>query len=153
MMRREGRGAIVLAACVPSHWLLDYVMHRPDMPLYPGGARYGLGLWNSLEVTLAKEFGMFAVGAAIYLSSTRAKDRTGVIALWSLLFGLASLYLASVFGPPPPSVRVLAASALIMWVTIPGARGRSGTARPAVPQVHATVEMIMILISGYLCVR
>jgi hypothetical protein len=69
MMRREGRGAIVLAACVPSHWLLDYVMHRPDMPLYPGGARYGLGLWNSLEVTLAMEFGMFAVGAAIYLSS------------------------------------------------------------------------------------
>jgi hypothetical protein len=119
MMRREGRGAIVLAACVPSHWLLDCVMHRPDMPLCPGGARYGLGLWNSLEVTLAMEFGMFAVGAAIYLSSTRAKDCTGVIALWSLLFGLAGLYLASVFGPPPPSVRVLAASALIMWVTIP----------------------------------
>lgn len=33
MMQREGRGAIVLAACVPSHWLLDYVMHRPDMAL------------------------------------------------------------------------------------------------------------------------
>ena len=106
-------------------------------------------MWNSLEVTLAKEFGMFAVGAAIYLSSTRAKDRTGVIALWSLLFGLASLYLASVFGPPPPRVRVLAASALIMWVTIPWGAWADGTARPAVPQVHATVEMIILYISGY----
>ena len=45
-LRRDGRAAFVFALCVPSHWLLDFIAHRPDMPIVPGGPRYGLGLWN-----------------------------------------------------------------------------------------------------------
>ena len=78
------RGAVVLGLCVPSHWLLDYIAHRPDMPLVPGGARYGLGLWNSVPATLAVELGLFVIGSTLYLRGTRAKDRTGQYALWSL---------------------------------------------------------------------
>src|SRR6266498_3662872 len=47
-----GRGALVVALLVVSHWLLDFVTHRPDMPLYPGGRLVGLGLWNSEAATV-----------------------------------------------------------------------------------------------------
>jgi membrane-bound metal-dependent hydrolase YbcI (DUF457 family) len=118
---RDGRAAAILAACVPSHWLLDYVTHRPDMPLFPGSARYGLGLWNSLPGTLTAELGIYGAGVALYLGATRAKDRTGVYALWSLLTLLFVLYFASTFGPPPPSEHLLAMSAIAIWLTVPWA--------------------------------
>jgi hypothetical protein len=78
-------------------------------------------LWNSLPLTVVVEFALFAAGTAVYLSVTRAKDRTGNLALWSLLGLLAVLYLASLFGPPPPSVPVLAWSAMAIWITVPWA--------------------------------
>src|SRR5437867_10340755 len=49
----DGRAALVVALLVVSHWLLDYVTHRPDMPLYPGGTPWGLGLWNSVTGAVA----------------------------------------------------------------------------------------------------
>ena len=121
MVRRNTRSALLVGFLVPSHWLLDFLAHRPDMPLYPGGARYGLGMWNSLLLTIVVEYALFAAGIAIYVSTTRAKDRTGNLALWSLLGLLAVLYPASLFGPPPPSVQVLAWSALAIWITVPWA--------------------------------
>jgi hypothetical protein len=120
-IRRDARAAAVVAACVPSHWVLDYIAHRPDMPLFPGGARYGLGLWNSLPGTLAAELGLYVAGIALYLSSTHAKDRAGVYVLWSLLILLLVIYISSLFGPPPPSERALALSALAIWLTVPWA--------------------------------
>jgi hypothetical protein len=130
-IRRSLRGALVLAMCVPSHWLLDYVAHRPDMPLVPGGARHGLGLWNSLPATLTVEFVLLAAGVAAYVSAVRLKDRAGRYALWSLLILLLLLYLGSVFGPPPPSARILAVSALAISLTVPWAAwaDRHGQAR------------------------
>ncbi len=120
-IRRDGRGAFVVGACVPTHWLLDYVAHRPDMPLVPRGPRYGLGMWNSLPLTIAVELGLFGIGILIYLSARRAADRTAHIALWSLVGLLVVVYFASTFGPPPPNVRVLAVSALVIWLTVPWA--------------------------------
>jgi hypothetical protein len=120
-MRRDARGAIVLGLCVPSHWLLDFFSHRPDMPLIPGGARYGLGLWNHPAATMIVEFGLFAAGVAIYHSAVRLKDRAHLYALWSLLILLCLLYLGSTFGPPPPDTRTLAFSALAIWLTVPWA--------------------------------
>src|SRR5580698_91680 len=62
---RYRAGAIAIWIGVVSHWVLDWVTHRPDMPLYPGGARYGLGLWNSIAGTMLVEFLMFAVVASV----------------------------------------------------------------------------------------
>ena len=89
------------------------------MPIYPGGAKYGLGMWNSLPLTIVVEFALFAAGTAVYLSVTRAKDLTGHLALWSLLGLLAVLFPASLFGPPPPSVHTLAWCAIAIWLTVP----------------------------------
>jgi len=118
--RKDFKTAALAGALLPTHWLLDYFSHRPDMPLYPGGPKVGLGMWNSLPLTLVVEFGLFAAGVAIYLTATRSKGGWN-LGFWSFALFLAVLYPASVFGPPPPSVRVLALSALALWLTIPWA--------------------------------
>lgn len=121
LAKRHARDAMIVGLLVPTHWVLDVIAHRPDMPIYPGGAKFGLGMWQSLVLTLVVEYGLFALGIAIYLNCTRAMDRTGNFALWSLLGLLAAIYLGSVFGPPPPNVHALAFSALGIWLTVPWA--------------------------------
>ena len=111
--RRDGRGTGIVAALVVSHWLLDALSHRPDLPLTPtGSARVGLGLWHSVPATLVVEGAMFAVGVWVYATFTRAKDRVGRLAFAAYVGTLAVLYLASVLGPPPPSWRTVAWTAL-----------------------------------------
>jgi hypothetical protein len=119
LARRYLAGALALAAGVVSHWVLDLVTHRPDLPVLPRGPYVGLGLWNSLPATLAVEGGLYALGIAAYTRVTHARDATGTWALWSLLVLLAALWLAALLGPPPPSEKVLAWSALSGWLFVP----------------------------------
>jgi hypothetical protein len=99
------RGAfLALSALVLSHWILDFATHGPDMPLYPGGARFGLGLWKSLPLTVAVEVPMYAVGVWIYARTTRPKDAIGRWAFWALVAFLLISYFGNLMGPPPPSV-------------------------------------------------
>ena len=116
--RRDLRTAPVVGALLPTHWLLDYFAHRPDMPLYPGGPKVGLGMWNSLPLTLLVEFGLFLIGLFVYLSATRSKGPRSY-GLWSFVLFLAVVYAASLLGPPPPNVRMVALSALALWLTVP----------------------------------
>lgn len=118
--RRDIRAALVVAALLPTHWLLDYLAHRPDMPLYPGGPKVGLGMWNSLPLTLLVEFALFLIGLLLYLSATRSQGR-GSYGFWSFVLFLGAVYIASLVGPPPPNVRVVALSALALWLTVPWA--------------------------------
>jgi hypothetical protein len=118
VLRRDRNGAWWIAALVLSHWVLDFISHRPDMPLWPGGPLVGLGLWYSVPATLAVEFLIFGAGVWLYVSVTRARDLWGQVLLWAFVALLAVLYVASVFGPPPPSVRVLAMSGLLGWLFV-----------------------------------
>ena len=98
----------VLFLLVVSHWLLDFITHRPDMPLYPGGGpKVGLGLWNSVAATVVVELAMYAAAVWIYLRSTRARDRTGRWAFLALAVFLVVVYGANIAGPPPPSVEAI----------------------------------------------
>lgn len=117
--RGTPKAALLIVAVVLSHWLLDVIAHRPDMPLTLGGdTRLGMGLWNSLPGTLAVESALFAVCTALYAVTTRALDRIGRWALWGLLAFLVLVYLASVFGPPPPSTAAVAWSAQAIWLLV-----------------------------------
>jgi hypothetical protein len=102
----------VIAALVVSHWFLDFVTHRPDMPLYPGGAKFGLGLWNSIPLTMLVEVPMFAAGVWIYLGATRARDAIGRWGLAALAVLLLLIYLANPASPPPPSVSAVSILAI-----------------------------------------
>ena len=119
---RYRRGALVVGAGVFSHWLLDFVTHRPDMPLYPGSAvSVGLGLWNSRAGTMLVESAMFAAGVWIYARCTRARDRRGAAGFWAMVVVLLLLYVSTAFGPPPPNEKILKVGAFIAWVFIPWA--------------------------------
>lgn len=113
------RVAACLAGVVASHWVLDALVHRADLPLAPGvEPRVGLGLWHSLPATAALEGACFAAGVAIYLRSTRAVDGVGRWALWGLLLFLVGIYAANLFGPPPPSTAAVTWSAQAMWLIV-----------------------------------
>jgi hypothetical protein len=111
----------VIMVLVMSHWLLDFITHRPDMPLYPGGPRFGLDLWHSIPATVAVEVPMFAAGLWIYTRATHPRDRVGKWAFGSLVVTLLLIYVANIFSPPPPSVNALAIVAIaggalfILW--------------------------------------
>ena len=114
---RDRAGAFTVGLLVVSHWVLDFVTHRPDLPLSPGGAtRVGLGLWNSVGATLLVESLLFAAGLALYVSVTRASDRTGRYAFWALVVFILVIYAANVLGPPPANVRAIAWGALAGWL-------------------------------------
>jgi len=113
-VRGDRAGAVWLGIAVASHWVLDFVSHRPDLPLYPGGEmRFGLGLWQSLPATFAVEGLMFAAGIALYMQSTKAKDRTGTIAWWAFVALLLVLYIPGPWSPPPPSANAVAILGII----------------------------------------
>lgn len=107
--RRRRLSAALLALVVLSHWFLDLVVHRPDLPLAPGSdMKVGFGLWNSVGGTLLVEGALFVVGVRFYLTGSQASDRIGHWALYGLLALLLVSYVATVFGPPPPSVTAIA---------------------------------------------
>jgi hypothetical protein len=114
--RHYARGAWILFAVVMSHWLLDFVSHRPDMALAPGVQQcFGLGLWNSVAATVAVEGGMWLVAIIMYVHVTRAKSRTGIYAFWIIVAFLTLAWYGNIAGPPPHSTRAMAASSLIFF--------------------------------------
>jgi hypothetical protein len=114
-----GKGVFRLTtALVLSHWLLDAVSHRPDLPLYPGGPKVGWGLWNSIPLTLAVELTMYAAGLWVYLRATRAQDAIGRWAFGALAVFLAFAYLANLIGGAPPSVPALYITAIISTIVL-----------------------------------
>lgn len=119
-IRRYVRGAWIVGALVVSHWALDLVVHRPDLPLWPGSPMtVGLGLWNSVAGTLVVEFGLLVLGAVVYVRTTRARDRIGSWGLWAMLVLLGAILLSGLVSPPPPDPRVIAYSALGLWLFVP----------------------------------
>lgn len=105
-------GAIVLWFGVVSHWLLDWITHRPDMPLYPGSRRHGLGLWNSIAGTMIVELAMFLAGVWLYARATQARDRIGRYGFAAFVLVLLGLDIGDRFSGPPPDVSSL------IWLSI-----------------------------------
>lgn len=113
---RYGFGAWTVGVLVLSHWMLDWVTHRPDLPLWPGGPRVGLGMWHSLPVTVVVEMLIFGVGLAVYVGTTRPRDAIGRWAFWGLMGFYLAIYFENAYGPPPPNERTLAWFALLAWL-------------------------------------
>ncbi len=115
--RRYIAGTLITGARVISHWLLDALVHRPDLPLTPNGSTLiGFGIWNSIPLTFAIEGAMFVAALWVYLSCTASKDRVGRYAMWSFIAINLIIYVVNPFGPPPPSEHALAFVALGVWI-------------------------------------
>lgn len=118
-LRQDRRGALLVGLAVLSHWLLDAVVHQPDLPLYPGSAVLaGLTLWDSLPATLAVEVPLFLIGVWLYLRATRPRDRIGTWGLGGLVGLLAVIYVGNLFGPPPPDVTAIAWVGQLQWLLV-----------------------------------
>jgi membrane-bound metal-dependent hydrolase YbcI (DUF457 family) len=116
---RRSSAAVVIALVVLSHWVLDWITHRPDMPLTMSGpTRVGLGLWNSVPGTIVAEGLIFVAGVVLYARTTRARDRIGSIGCWILVTLLIVIYVANLAGPPPPSAQAVAWSAEALWLLV-----------------------------------
>jgi len=113
---RYGYGGWTVGVLVLSHWVLDWATHRPDLPLWPGGPRVGLGMWHSVPLTMCVELVLFGVCLAIYLGTSRPRDGVGRWAFWGLMVFYAGVYFANVFSPPPGDARTVAWAALATWL-------------------------------------
>ncbi len=116
LFTKNRKGALLLVPLVVSHWLLDYITHRPDLQLSPfSETRFGLSLWNYPTVGIALETTMFVAGILLYYVMVKPQRK---IAFWSLAGLFVIIYFMNIFGPPPPSVEMVAWSANGMWLFI-----------------------------------
>lgn len=116
---RSRAGAWVVGVLAVSHWVLDVIVHRPDLPLALGSeTRMGFGLWNSIPATIALELALYAAGVYVYLRSTAARDGIGRNGFWTLALLLLFIFLGNAFGPPPPNEQVLALFGLAGWLVV-----------------------------------
>ncbi|MBI4417960.1 MAG: hypothetical protein HY563_04230 [Ignavibacteriales bacterium] len=118
-VKKQLKAALVVGVGVLSHWVLDFIVHRPDLPLVPGtDLRVGLGVWNSLPATIALEGLLLAGGVLLYITITHSVNRTGVVSFWSLIAFLIIVFLANLLGPAPPDTPALGYVGLSMWLFV-----------------------------------
>ena len=118
-LKRSRFAALVIGFLVVSHWLLDTIVHRPDLPLYPGSnILIGFNAWSSLPLTLVIELSLFVLGVWLYLHTTVATDNKGKWGVVILVLFLLLVYLASVFGSPPPSSEAIAWVGQSQWLIV-----------------------------------
>lgn len=110
------RTSLLIGGLVTSHWVLDWVSHRPDLPLWPGGQMTRLGLWNSVPATLIVEGAMFGLGVFLFLQTVELNGRKGMLALYSLLLLVVAIWASQPFSPPPPNAGAIAVVGLSMFL-------------------------------------
>ena len=118
--KRDSRSAVIVGLAVLSHWFLDFVVHIADLPLTPfSDFKVGMGLWNSLELTILIESIIFIGGAYLYYKNTTATSSKGKWGFWLLIgfFILTDIY--NMFGPPPEdSIPMLFVSFAVLQVIV-----------------------------------
>ena len=117
-MKRQGslRAPTFLALAVLSHWFLDLIVHQPDLPVYDEGWKVGLGLWNHPWVELAVELVLVAAGLVYYFKQSPELSKARRIGVVALCLVVVAIQLAGDYGPPPPSVKVMALSGFVLYV-------------------------------------
>lgn len=129
---KERRAAVfwILLACVFSHWLLDLLVHVPDLPLIGNSAKVGFGLWRHVEISLPLELASLWIGAFIYMRGIPATK--GNSWLWTFVGALSLLQLYAAFGPVPTTPFAEAQTALFAYIVLALLAGLAGRARRAV---------------------
>jgi hypothetical protein len=116
LVTKNRQGALLLAALVVSHWILDLITHRPDLQLSPfSETRVGFGLWNHPVLEPVIEFGMFFAGAIIYYGATNVRRK---LSYWLLIVFFTLFHIANLIGPPPPSTEMVSWSANALWLFV-----------------------------------
>jgi membrane-bound metal-dependent hydrolase YbcI (DUF457 family) len=119
LFKKDGRSSVLLGILVLSHWVLDFIAHRPDLPLSPwNDQKFGLGLWNSRPATIVIELILFIGGVVLYTIATKPKNKTSQFALWSFFAFMVTVYFANAINPPPHSTSIIALLGLSQWLLV-----------------------------------
>jgi hypothetical protein len=112
--------AVFVGAAVFSHWVLDWIVHRPDLPLYDNSVKVGLGLWNYPVFAFVLEIVVLFSGMYLYMRTTRPLARGGSFGI--VIFGFVMLAFQAYvfFGPPPSSDKAAAVTALVLYSAFAG---------------------------------
>ena len=107
--------AAIVGGAVFSHWILDLLVHRPDLALFDDSHKVGLGLWNYPIIAFVLEIALLFGGVALYLKTTKPKDGIGRYGM--LVFGVVAVVVQAYvfFGPPPVSDTAMALTALGLY--------------------------------------
>ena len=113
----ERRAAViaVVAGAVFSHWLLDLVVHVPDLPLIGDTDKVGFGLWRWIWISLPLELVTLLAGAIVYARTVPSKTRRGDLGLWVFVAAMVAVELYGAFGPAPESPAAEAQTALVAY--------------------------------------
>lgn len=110
-----------LGVCVFSHWVLDFLVHGPDLLLMPRGElRVGLGLWRFREGTFALESLLVIAGWLVYMYCTRERNPAGRYASGIFVAFLIAVEAGNLYGPPPPTIQMVAVSGLVAYFSFAG---------------------------------
>jgi hypothetical protein len=110
--REDTLASLVIAACVFSHWVLDLVVHRPDLPLYDNADKVGLGLWNFPALALGLEAALLFGGMLVYFRL--GVQRRAALSVFGVIMLAVQVYVF--FGPPPASDKAAAGTAIVAYV-------------------------------------
>jgi len=113
---RSRAAGMAIAVMVASHWFLDWLVHRPDLPLGPGSPLFGLGLWDSIPVTFAVEGTLFVAAIETYRRAVPARDVVGRWAFAGLIAFTTLIWVTQPWSPPPPNVMSIAVVGLSLWL-------------------------------------
>jgi len=111
---RGKRTGLILAAAVFSHWVLDLIVHVPDMSLYDSVGKMGFGLWNHRAAALALEMAVLFGGAALLYRTAAHKARL----IGFVVFLAAVQVVNTFFFPPPKSDHAIGITAFVSYIVL-----------------------------------
>lgn len=119
LITKNNGGAWLLGCLVVSHWVLDLIVHIPDLPLYPGESpKVGLGLWNSPTLTILVEGTIFVTGVLLYVRTKKEVNIRVSWWFWSLIIFLLFVQVMNFISPPPPSIEAIAWAGQLQWIFV-----------------------------------
>jgi hypothetical protein len=118
-LQSKWRIAALLAVAVFSHWVLDALVHRPELPVAGAASRrLGLGLWNNMPVALLLEAALVLLGLYLFVSGTRLGRPRSIALVVLTLVAMVFTALGMTLAPAPPSAAAMAASSLATLIVV-----------------------------------
>ena len=114
----RGTTMLLVAAASFSHWILDFIVHMPDLPLYDNSAKVGLGLWRHVALSFPLELIVLGLGGWLYARGTTFTSAKARAAFWAFLVALAAVQVYANFGPPPSSPQAMAVTAIGLYLVL-----------------------------------
>ena len=116
---RHWQAAALVGLAVFSHFVLDVLVHLPDLPLSGNDSpKLGLGLWKHPLTVMVMELVSLGLGLTVYVALRSHRHPVRPVRLTVLVLVLVGTYLASQYGPPPPSVTIVALSDIVLLLAV-----------------------------------